>query len=230
MRKYITLAFALLLFNAYASEIQFKIGKKKKDDTALVQVANKDTVFVRDTVYLEQGNEHRYQARTIVYDEKTKAAFDEDVDSLLSQWGTGFVSATDTFLSSSVSPSFPDSVYEARLNEMAEKMVIEMPFNKIVKAHIKVYTERKREHSAGILGKMDYYMPIFETELDRVGLPIELRAVPIIESALRPRAYSRAGASGLWQFIYSTGKSYGLEMNSYIDERRDPYKSTQSKN
>lgn len=228
IKRIMILLFAGGTIASYAADSQFKIWKNRKDDVVLDSQQVQDTVFVRDTVYLEQAETLKYKARIIEYDEKTKAAFDEDVDSLLSQWGNTFIEERDTFSRSSVSPEFPDSVYEKRLNEMAEKMVIEMPFNKIVKAHIKVYTDRKREHSAGILGKMDYYMPIFETELDKAGLPIELRAVPIIESALRPRAYSRAGASGLWQFIYSTGKSYGLEMNSYIDERRDPYKSTQS--
>ena len=227
IKKSVALLFAACSFGAYASGSQFKIFKNNKKDSLQVQMVNTDTIFLRDTVYLGQNNTSKYEARAIVYDDKTKVAFDEDVDSLLSEWGTNFIVDTDTFLHSSSSPVCADSVYKARLNLMAEKMVIEMPFNKIVKAHIKVYTERKREHSANILGKMDYYMPIFETELDKAGLPIELRAVPIIESALRPRAYSRAGASGLWQFIYSTGKSYGLEMNSYIDERRDPYKSTQ---
>ncbi len=226
IKKVFVTLFVLLSFSVYASEFQFKIGNKNKSDEEEIVNQTADTIFVCDTVYLQTESRSKYIPRDINYDDKTQAAFDEDEDSLLSLWGVTYAAETDTFIKSSSSPVFPDSVYEKRLNEMSEKMIIEMPFNKIVKAHIKVYTERKREHSATILGKMNYYMPIFESELDKAGLPIELRAVPIIESALRPRAYSHAGASGLWQFIYSTGKSYGLEMNSYIDERRDPQKAT----
>jgi len=79
-----------------------------------------------------------------------------------------------------------------------------------------------------MLGLSEYYFPMFEKELDAAGLPLELKYLPIIESALNPRAFSRAGASGLWQFMYGTGKMYGLNLNSYVDDRRDPLKATQA--
>ncbi|MDA3854091.1 MAG: transglycosylase SLT domain-containing protein [Bacteroidales bacterium] len=222
------LLFALVPFLSYSSDLQFKIGKNRKDKEKAQSTLISDTIYVTDTVYIESKDALKREARVIDYSDKTLAAFDEDAVSLFAEWKSSFISKDDTFDASSLSPNYSDSIYQDRLLEMSENMVIEMPFNKIVKAHIKVYTERKRTHSAYVMGEIGYYMPIFESELDRKGLPIELRCVPIIESGLKPRAYSRAGASGLWQFIYSTGKYYGLEMNSYIDERRDPIEATQS--
>lgn len=225
--KVYLLLFALIPFVSYSADLQFKIGSNKKEKNKKEAIALADTVFVTDTVYIESINEAKREAPVIDYSDETLAAFDEDVIALFSEWKNSTISKEDTFDTYSKSPVYTDSIYQDRLLEMSENMVIEMPYNKIVKGHIKVYTERKRTHSAYIMGMLDYYMPIFEAELDRAGLPMELRCVPIIESGLKPRAYSRAGASGLWQFIYSTGKAYGLDVNSYIDERRDPIESTQ---
>ena len=227
INKIYLLLFALVPFLSYSADSQFKIGFNKKERQATVTQEGSDTIYVTDTLYIESKNALKREARVIDYSDKTLEAFDADVVSLFEEWKNASVSPSDTFDAKSSSPIVSDSIYQDRLLEMSENMVIEMPYNKIVKAHIKVYTERKRTHSADVMGKVDYYMPIFESELDRTGLPIELRCVPIIESGLKPRAYSRAGASGLWQFIYSTGKAYGLENNSYIDERRDPIEATQ---
>lgn len=154
--------------------------------------------------------------------------FMDRLDQKVSDW---YVDHTFTYVDTSTSNSasvseIPDSVYIQRLKRLSEETVIELPFNDKVKAHIAVYTERKRDVTAQILGLTDYYFPIFEAELDKAGLPIELKYMPVIESALKPRAFSRAGASGLWQFVYYTGKQYKLNVNSYVDERRDPHKST----
>ncbi|MCF8370946.1 MAG: transglycosylase SLT domain-containing protein [Bacteroidales bacterium] len=117
-------------------------------------------------------------------------------------------------------PTFPDSVYIERLARIPS--VFDLSFNDKVKAYLDVYTKKKREKVEIMLGLTDYYFPIFERVLDEYGLPHELKYLPVIESALNPRAVSRAGATGIWQFMYSTGKLYKLEINSYVDERRDP--------
>lgn len=122
--------------------------------------------------------------------------------------------------------NLPDSVYIKRLQEIESPL--EFPFNSKVKAYIELYTQKKREQVEIMLGLSEYYFPMFEEALDAAELPLELKYLPIIESALNPRAFSRAGASGLWQFMYGTGKMYGLKVNSYIDDRRDPLKSTQA--
>ena len=101
-----------------------------------------------------------------------------------------------------------------------------MPYNDIVRKFIDTYTVRLRGQVSFMLSACNFYMPIFEEALDAYGLPLELKYLPIIESALNPSAVSRAGASGLWQFMLSTGKLYGLESNSLVDERRDPIKAT----
>ncbi len=120
----------------------------------------------------------------------------------------------------------PDSVYVRRLRELASP--IELPFNYITKAAILRYTDPASGLMGRVLGLSKLYFPMIEEELLKAGLPIELRAMAIIESALRYDALSRAGAAGLWQFMPSTGRSYGLEINSLVDERYDPLKATRA--
>jgi membrane-bound lytic murein transglycosylase D len=149
------------------------------------------------------------------------------VDSLLSEWKARnyIVRYNDSdCLSSEVNPMFSDAVIMERLSRLPT--VMEMPFNAVVRRFIDLYTGRLRGQVSFMLSASNFYMPIFEEALDAYGLPIELKYLPIIESALNPSAASRAGASGLWQFMIGTGKIYGLESNSLVDERRDPIKAT----
>ncbi|MCE1197592.1 MAG: transglycosylase SLT domain-containing protein [Marinilabiliales bacterium] len=118
----------------------------------------------------------------------------------------------------------PDSVYVSRLQSIDS--FLPLPYNETVRNFIGLYTIRKRELTSYILGLAKYYFPIFEEALERYQLPHELKYLPIIESAMNPKAISRAGAGGLWQFMVGTAKLYGLEVNSYIDERSDPIKSS----
>lgn len=151
----------------------------------------------------------------------------ERLEALVADWHKSrLFSYYDTIPESLSNDNPPDSVYIQRLKALSESTIVELPFNERVKAHIQVYTVKKRDVTAQILGLTDYYFPMFEEELDKAGLPIELKYMPVIESALKPTAFSRAGASGLWQFMYYTGKQYKLDVNSYVDERRDPRKAT----
>lgn len=122
--------------------------------------------------------------------------------------------------------TFHDSVYTNRLYRMPTEM--ELSFNNVVKSYIEMYANRRREQVSYMLALGDYYFPMFEQALDKYGLPLELKYLPVIESALNPVAVSRAGATGLWQFMLYTGKGYGLEVSSLVDERRDPYKATEA--
>lgn len=119
---------------------------------------------------------------------------------------------------------YPKEVYIDRLGRLPN--VMEMPYNEIVQKFIDCYTGRLRHSVSYMLGASNFYIPIFEEALEAYGLPLELKYLPVIESALNPKATSHAGAAGLWQFMVGTGKQYGLEVNSLIDERRDPIKSS----
>ncbi|TWJ16519.1 membrane-bound lytic murein transglycosylase D [Bacteroides zoogleoformans] len=147
------------------------------------------------------------------------------LDSLLNDWkAKNYIDLSKDCNTSTTNPMFSDSVYIDRLSRIPN--VIEMPYNDIVRQFIDMYTGRLRNQVAFMLSAGNFYMPIFEEALDAYGLPLELKYLPIIESALNPSAVSRAGACGLWQFMLATGKLYGLESNSLVDERRDPIKAT----
>lgn len=120
--------------------------------------------------------------------------------------------------------TYDKEVYIDRLKRLPN--IMEMPYNEIVQKFIDRYTGRLRRSVGYMLGASNFYMPIFEDALEAYGVPLELKYLPVIESALNPKAVSRVGAAGLWQFMPSTGKQYGLEINSLVDERRDPVKSS----
>ena len=120
--------------------------------------------------------------------------------------------------------TYPKETYIERLSRLPN--VMEMPYNNIVQQFIDRYTSRLRHSVSYMLGASNFYTPIFEEALEAYGLPLELKYLPVIESALNPMATSHAGAAGLWQFMVATGKQYGLEVNSLVDERRDPVKSS----
>lgn len=123
-------------------------------------------------------------------------------------------------------PEFPDLVYEYRIGSMNSQSPVPFVYNKHVRAYIDVYTVRKRDQLSRMLGLAELYFPIFERYLDLYNLPLELKYIAIIESALNPLAVSRSGATGLWQFMYNSSRMFDLEVNSYMDERRDPVQAT----
>lgn len=157
----------------------------------------------------------------IVYPESMEA----NLNDLLTNWYMQQYAVVDeSCLLNSANVDYPDSVYMRKLSQLPT--AIEMPYNSVVRRYIDMYVQKRRALVENLLGLSAYYMPIFEEALEREGLPLELKYLPIIESALRPDATSRAGAAGLWQFMVRTGKSMGLEVNSLVDERRDPIKSS----
>ena len=121
-------------------------------------------------------------------------------------------------------PVFTPEEYIDRLRRMPT--VMEMGYNDIVQRFIDRYMARLRHSVSYMLGATNFYVPIFEEALEAYQVPLELKYLPVIESALNPRAVSRVGATGLWQFMLGTGKQYGLEVNSLVDERRDPVRSS----
>ena len=123
-------------------------------------------------------------------------------------------------------PVFSDSIYKIRIAKLNSKSPFGLIYNEDVNGFINLYAVRKRQLTSRILGLSEYYFPLFEEYLDKYNLPLELKYLAIVESALNPVAKSPAGAKGLWQFMYGTGKMYGLQVTSYIDDRSDPVKAT----
>ena len=123
-------------------------------------------------------------------------------------------------------PFFSDSLIQIRLSKLNEQTPFELVYNQAVKTQINIYANTYRNHVSRMLGKANYYFPLFESKLDEYDLPLEFKYLAIVESALKPHARSRSAATGLWQFMYATGKIYDLKVSSYIDERSDPLQST----
>jgi membrane-bound lytic murein transglycosylase D len=155
------------------------------------------------------------------------------LDSLAQQkfWGS-FEFVTDTAslnvnnYSRNEVPVFNDSVYEARIASLNAETPFELVYNNDVKRWIHLYANKRRDLTSRMLGMAELYFPLFEEQLDKYDIPLEIKYLAIVESALNPTARSRAGAKGLWQFMYRTGKLYKLNVNSLVDDRCDPYKAT----
>ncbi len=152
-------------------------------------------------------------------------SFDTDVHKMMTNWYLQNYTVLDADVENKSHGEVGEEVYIRRL--AAIPSVIEMPYNQVVRKHIERYVYRSRTLIEEMLGMSLYYMPIFEQALEKEGLPLELKYLPIVESALDPNAVSRVGAAGLWQFMIGTGKGLGLEVNSLVDERRDPYRSSE---
>ena len=152
-------------------------------------------------------------------------AMTSEIDSLLHLYNT------KTYLKRDADCNFPNvnktyepDVYKDRLRRLPT--IMEMPYNNVVQKFIDRYSNELRNAVGIMLGASNFYMPIFEQALETYNLPLELKYLPVIESGLNPKAVSRVGATGLWQFMLATAKNYGLEINSLLDERCDPIKSS----
>ena len=151
-------------------------------------------------------------------------SFDTDVHKMMTNWYLQNYAVLDADVENKNPGEVGEETYIRRLQAIPS--VIELPYNQVVRKHIERYVYRSRTLIEQMLGMSLYYMPIFEQALEKEGLPLELKYLPIVESALDPNATSRVGAAGLWQFMIGTGKGLGLEVNSLVDERRDPYRSS----
>ena len=152
-------------------------------------------------------------------------AMTHDLDSLMNLYlSKKYLTEDEDCQMKDVNPYFGKEVYVDRLSRIPG--IIEMPYNEVVQKFTARYSGRLRHSVSYMLGASNFYMPIFEQALETYQLPLELKYLPVIESALNPTAVSRVGATGLWQFMLATGKMYGLNVNTLVDERRDPIKSS----
>lgn len=235
----LTLLFALML--APQAEAQLiKKGNKKLNAKAMLAIERQRTDSLTSIIeeyqqresdwkkaWFEQKEEKKENPRKVFTVDYTPAKADslaeqlklQQVDDALQNFFNDYVCEPATFSSD----ASLDSLYTARLNDMVSP--IHLPYNELVRSYIKRYTDGSGLMSR-ILALAQYYFPMIEEELLKAGLPVELRAMAIIESALQAKAVSRVGASGLWQFMPVTARAYGLEVNSMVDERFDPYKAT----
>lgn len=181
-------------------------------------IATAQTSVADDEITVTDSNGNK---ETIEFPE----AMGQELDSLMNLYmARTYLDETNDCRMKDVNPVFAKEIYVDRLSRIPS--VIEMPYNDVVQKFIDRYSGRLRHSVSYMLGASNFYMPIFEEALEAYSLPLELRYLPVIESALNPTAVSRVGATGLWQFMLATGKHYGLEVNSLVDERRDPVKSS----
>lgn len=152
-------------------------------------------------------------------------AMTSEIDSLLHLYNTKTYLKRDADCNlPNINKTYEPDVYKDRLRRLPT--IMEMPYNNVVQKFIDRYSNELRNAVGIMLGASNFYMPIFEQALETYSLPLELKYLPVIESGLNPKAVSRVGATGLWQFMLATAKNYGLEINSLLDERCDPIKSS----
>ena len=164
---------------------------------------------------------HSIEDSSIVFPQ----SYETDTQKLMEKWYLKNYTSTDIESTSATDPGATDDEIRQRLADLPT--IIDMPYNSIVKSYIERFTQKGRKQVTALLGLSSYYMPIFEQVLEAKGLPLELKYLPIVESGLDPTATSKSGAAGLWQFMPNTARGYGMELNSLVDERRDPYVSTE---
>ena len=204
MRHIIIYIFSLLLFtNALAQEV--------------------NTSLTLDDLKLEADTTG---FNTLDVDDMLNPIFSDQMDSMMSSWDINnrFNFSNSEVRTVNYPKNLPDSVYINRLKEIEQ--VVDLSYNSVVKKYIQMYTEKRRDLVEVMLGLSAYYFPIFEETLDKYDMPLEIKYLAIIESALNPTARSWVGANGLWQFMYGTARNMKLEITSFVDERRDPIKAT----
>jgi membrane-bound lytic murein transglycosylase D len=206
--------------------------KKFENDSTLAGISGKillDTAVVTDTAFIK-SNDSLIINDLVIPDENLNDIFQAKMDSLVDSWYINNMFQLDTTDSKELPDVYPtnipDSVYIERLSQAEQ--VIDLSYNKVVDNFIKLYTEKRRDQVRIMLGLSSIYFPVFEEILDKYEMPLELKYLPVIESALNPKARSRAGATGLWQLMFHTARLLKMEITSFVDERRDPVLSTEA--
>ena len=240
MKLYRILAAALTV--VFISSTAFASDNNRKDERTRTRLKdqNKRLQEMVDSLQLELAryrDELHYSDSIAnkmmsLYEENNQEDYTVEVsDSLLNIWYSHKMASdneVEVYDMDSIrfESNVPDEVYIERIKKM--NSFISLPYNEIVKNYIILYSEKMPTKMSHILGLCQYYMPIFEDIFNQYDIPQELKAMAVIESAMNPLAVSRAGAKGMWQFMYSTAKMYGLHIDSFVDERLDPVKSAEA--
>ncbi len=246
-QKFKIAAFVVLLFSAsslFAQQIDSTSTKQANSTEVLLQSSQEDSVSVQPIKPLkvniaEDKIDGNYNALSVGEDSKTKLMDLEEARRYDSLWLKELHDSAQLFselLIEVQNPSeeeitmvdLPTDTLKARLALLDEKTPFNISYNSSLESVIKSFLVRKKDLMQRMITASQFYFPLFEQELDNQDVPLEIKYLAIIESALNPRARSRVGAKGLWQFMYGTGKMYGLEVSSYVDERNDPIFATKA--
>lgn len=227
-RKSIILSFLFLFFAATApaqivsttTDVEETLDFEDSDDTGEEEADAED-----DAEEINEVSQVRTDSLTIVEGVALPASMEQDIDALLREWHSQqYLVEEDSQEEITDMGLVNAEVYTERLRRLPAGL--ELPYNPIVHRFIEQYAGRLRRSVSYMLGANNFYMPIFEEALEAYEVPLELKYLPVIESSVNPNAVSRVGATGLWQFMLTTGKRYDLEVNSLVDDRRDPIKAS----
>ena len=203
-----------------------------QDSLTTVKTTYKDSVVDGRAVYTKEPvvNDSLSIKDTLKDDEFVAGIDEKWLEELYSNslYDTIYASVSDLDYSEIDYPELPTDTLKKRLQKLNAKTPFNIEYNPALESVIKRFLKDRRQSLERLLGLSHFYFPMFEYELDKYDLPLEIKYLAIVESALKPRAKSRVGATGLWQFMFTTGKMYGLDVSSYVDERSDPVKSTEA--
>ncbi len=207
MQKILTPILLFVLFFGFSQENQRKIDTIKLDSTL---------IYGKKIAFIDHVEASEFDKKWM---QSLKNSF---IDSTL------IILPQDTIANNIAIENFSTEILKERLAILNSKTPFDVSYNPSLEKIIKHYLKNRRETFANLMGRAKYYFPVFEEYLDKYNIPLEIKYLAIVESALKPNAKSRVGAKGLWQFMYATGKQYGLQVSSYVDERSDPIKSTEA--
>ncbi|GAA4234012.1 LysM peptidoglycan-binding domain-containing protein [Postechiella marina] len=205
------------------SVISNKLALEKADIDTLIDGSVKhvkEILAIADSTSIKNLGDNAFAS------ELDKKWFEELYNNTL--FDTIYKSVTELTFEEVDYPELPTDTLKARLKELDARTPFNVEYNTSLESVIKSYLKHRRKHLQKLITLSEYYFPMFERELDNHNIPLEIKYLAIVESALKPRAKSRVGATGLWQFMFATGKMYGLDVSSYVDERSDPIKSTEA--
>lgn len=202
-----------------------------QDNPPKTNTVFKDSVIDGKAVYVKEANEDSLSIKDQLKDDEFVAGIDEKwLEELYSNslFDTIYASVSGLDYKEVDYPELNTDTLKVRLQKLNAKTPFNVEYNPALESVIKTFLKNRRQTLERLMGLSHFYFPMFEHEFDKYNIPLEIKYLAIVESALKPRAKSRVGATGLWQFMFTTGKMYGLDVSSYVDERSDPVKSTEA--